>query len=255
MSESSAAVPDLDARFDEDYLHFYTAWQPSEQSKRDAGVIRRLLGLTPASEILVVPCGFGRVANHLAAQGGQVSGLDASLLYLTRARQDAADMGVQVEYIEGDMRQLPWAGHFDVIVNWFISFGYFDDATDRRVLAEFRRALASGGRLLIDHVNVTGMARQQPAESIAQPHIVYEREDEWMAFRQRYNVTTGRIEYERICARYGRVSRRVFSVRAFTFVELRDWLLEAGFTRVDGYGRDGGSLVLESPRMIVVAHA
>jgi hypothetical protein len=42
--------------------------------------------------------------------------------------------------------------------------------------------------------------------------------------------------------RGGRVRRIPFFVRMFTFTELRDWLLAAGFTSVQDYGEDGGLL-------------
>jgi hypothetical protein len=38
---------------------------------------------------------------------------------------------VAVEYIEGDMRELPFEGRFHALINWFSSFGYFDDDTNR----------------------------------------------------------------------------------------------------------------------------
>jgi hypothetical protein len=41
--------------------------------------------------------------------------------------------------------------------------------------------------------------------------------------------------------------------RLFTFTELRDWLLAAGFTDVDGYGDDATPLSPPSRRLIVTA--
>ena len=46
-----------------------------------------------------------------------------------------------------------------------------------------------------------------------------------------------------------------FSIRTFAFTELRDWLLDAGFAEVAGYGAEGDPLALGSRRMIVVASA
>jgi hypothetical protein len=44
-----------------------------------------------------------------------------------------------------------------------------------------------------------------------------------------------------------------FSVRCFTFTELRDWLLAAGFSSVDVSWPEGEPLDLEVRRMLVVA--
>jgi hypothetical protein len=73
-----------------------------------------------------------------------------------------------------------------------------------------------------------------------------------MIDRGDYDPLTGRAETERIVIRDGRVRRFHFSVRMFTFVELREWLLAAGFETVDGHGIEGEPLSLESRRMITV---
>ena len=64
---------------------------------------------------------------------------------------------------------------------------------------------------------------------------------------------TGQCRSSRTIVRDGRVRTVNFETRMFTFVELRDWLLDAGFRRVEGFGRDGAPLSLASRRMIVRA--
>src|SRR5207248_766659 len=67
--------------------------------------------------------------------------------FLSRAREG----GVDVEYVHGDMRALPWQEpRFDAVVVWFTAFGYFDQATNREVLRGVRRVLRDGGRLIMD---------------------------------------------------------------------------------------------------------
>jgi SAM-dependent methyltransferase len=74
---------------------------------------------------------------------------------LDRARADAAAARVSVEYVAGDMRQIPWTGRFDRVVNWSTAFGYFDDTTNRAVLDGIVRVLRPGGRLAMDLDNLT----------------------------------------------------------------------------------------------------
>jgi hypothetical protein len=45
-----------------------------------------------------------------------------------------------------------------------------------------------------------------------------------------------------------------FDIRQFAFTELREWLLDVGFGRVDGLDERGAPLTMGSRRMIVVAH-
>ena len=131
--------------FGENYLYFYEAWLDDELSEGQAALLWQLLELTAASEVLDVPCGHGRIANRLAARGARVTGLDADAVFLGRARVDATERGVEVEYVEGDMRELRGRERFDAAVNWFTSFGYFDDEGDRTWLEAVRRTLKPGG--------------------------------------------------------------------------------------------------------------
>ena len=115
----------------------------------------RLLELRPGMSVLDLACGHGDLANRLAVRGCQVTGLDSSAVFLDRARAGAAAAGVSVDYVAGDMRQLPWTGRFDGVVNWSTAFGYFDDTTNRAVLAGIARVLEPGGRLAMDLDNLT----------------------------------------------------------------------------------------------------
>src|SRR5262245_54230170 len=121
--------------FDEDYLYFYEATRVTdERSDAETELICRLLDLEPGMRVLDLACGHGRISNRLAARGFEVTGLDATPMFLDLARRDAQARGVSVEYVEGDMREIPWADRFDRVINWFTAFGYFDDAGNREVL-------------------------------------------------------------------------------------------------------------------------
>jgi SAM-dependent methyltransferase len=241
--------PGFDARalFDEDYLYFYAEALGDERSDAETELLWRLLELEPGMEVLDLACGHGRIANRLAARGCRVTGLDATPLFLDLTPRDAADRGVDVDYVEGDMRALPWTGRFDRVVNWFTAFGYFDDAGNRRVLTEVARALRPGGRFALE------VQHRDWIVSALQPAFVFERDGDLLIDRNRFEPLTGRIVSERTIVRGGRVRRVPYFVRLFGFTELRDWLLEAGFATVDGYGQDGAPLSPASRRLLLVA--
>ena len=238
---------DFDEAFDEDYLYFYETILTPERSDADAALIARLLELEPGSRVLDVACGHGRIANRLAARGCEVTGIDRTPYFLELARADAAERGVAVEYVEGDMRALPWRDRFDCVVCWFTSWGYFADEDNRLALAQMHAALRPGGRLLLEHLHRDNLVRR------FQPDTVVEREGNLMIDRHRVDLATGRIFDERIIVRAGRVRRLSFFVRMISFTELRAWLSEAGFSAVEAYGPEGEPLTLESRRMLVVA--
>jgi SAM-dependent methyltransferase len=247
-------APEFD--FDEvfapdDYLYFYHLRLSAERTEGEVELMWRLLGLESGMAVLDLACGHGRIANRLAARGCQVVGLDASPGFLDVARRDAIALArhgiVAPEYVLGDMRHLPWSERFDGIVNWFTAFGFFDDEGNRGVPHEAQRVLKPGGKLLIEHIN------RDYVLSHLQDAAVVERDGNYMIDQSRYEVSTGRMLTERIILRAGQTRCMRFFVRMFTFPELRDWLLAAGFSRVEGLDGQGTPLALESQRMLVLA--
>ena len=120
----SGAVFDFEGVFNDDYLHFYGPDLTHDRNHREADGIWRLLSLQEGAAVLDLGCGHGRIAIELAKRGGLVTGLDASVKFLALAREAAGAAGLQIDFIEGDMRQLPWQGEFDAVVIWFTTFGY-----------------------------------------------------------------------------------------------------------------------------------
>jgi 2-polyprenyl-3-methyl-5-hydroxy-6-metoxy-1,4-benzoquinol methylase len=243
---SSGEFP-VDEVFDEDYLYFYEDLLTGERSDAETELVWRLLELEPGLEVLDLACGHGRIANRLAARGARVTGLDATPRFLELARADAEARSVDVEYVHGDMRELPWTARFDRILCWFTAFGYFDDEQNRQVLREARKALRDGGLLLIEGNNLLELARRW------QPTTLVERDGDFVIDRHRFDPVTGRMNTERIVVRGGRVRRFTYAVRMFVASELRDWLVGAGFASVDFYDRDEEPLTAEGRRMIAVA--
>lgn len=239
---------DFDQVFDEDYLFFYEP-RLADAAESDVDTIWRLLELQPGMELLDLACGHGRIANRLAERGVRVTGLDATGLFVDRARADAAARGVDVHYVQGDMRALPWPdARFDRIVSWFTSFGYFDDNENRDVLRQAHRVLLPGGRLLIETNNLVELLpRWLPA-------VVSERDGNLAIDRSRFDPATGRATTERVLIRDGHTRRCTFSVRMFVGAELRDWLLTTGFAAVDLLDPNGDLLTAQSRRMISIAH-
>jgi SAM-dependent methyltransferase len=240
---------DAEAMYDDDYLRLFALPVTADpRSDADTELIWRLLELEPGMRVLDLACGHGRIANRLAARGCQVTGLDSSSVFLERAREDATALGVEVDYVAGDVRDIPWTGRFDRVVNWATAFGYFDDAVNRDVLARTRRALRPGGRLVLDLNNLVARLRSfQPS------HTEVHENGDLRVDRFHLAPLTSRLEVERTVIRDGRARRVSFVVRLFGFPEITDWLLTTGFTTVTGHGEDGAPLTADHDRMVVVA--
>ena len=233
--------------FGEDYLDFYERLLTPERTQNEVEAIWHLLELEPGMDLLDLACGHGRIANALAERGVRVTGLDTTPRFLELASEDAATRGLDVEYVHGDMRSLPWSDRFDRVLNWFTSFGYFADDDNRRVLAETNRALTAGGRLAIENNNAAFILRN------LREHDIDERDGNFMLERREFDPVTSRMMSERVVIRDGDLRRSRFFVRMFGFPELRDWLLDAGYASVTGCDWEGEPLTMATRRMVTLA--
>ena len=241
---------DAAATFSDDYLWFYEPLLTAERNRGEIEEIVDLLGVGVGSSILDAPCGHGRIANLLAVEGFDVTGVDLTDPFLERARVDAEGLGVDVDYRRGDLRDLPISGPFDSVICWFTSFGYFDDDDNRTVLSEFARVLRPGGRLIIETMHHDGFVRGFVGEPEA---TVTRRDDDSMSDVTTFDSLTGRIETTRTVRRGGEVRLSRHSVRLPTVPEFDVWLADAGFIGRTYSDRAGQALRYDSWRLVVVA--
>ncbi|MER9408331.1 class I SAM-dependent methyltransferase [Mesorhizobium caraganae] len=240
---------EIESYFNDDYVYFGDVINPPRASDRQVGVICKLLSLKPSSSVLELGCGYGRITNRLAEKGAQVAGLDITPILLKKAEADAAGLGVNVEYVLGDMRSLPWRDRFDAAFLWYTTFGYFDDADNERVLREAASSLRKGGRLLIDVPNRFDSLRHKfPMCSVVK------RNDDVRIDIFSNDVLSDRENLERIIVRDGRVRRTHLSYRLYGFSEYVRMLRSAGFETVAAFGKEGGAFTSDSSRLVVVAH-
>jgi len=243
---------DNDTVFDRDYLYFYETVFTAEHAQQEARLIEVMLDLKPGMDVLDIPCGNGRITNHLAALNCRVVGLDSNPYFLEQARLDADIHGVSSEFNIGDMREIQFSEQFDRIINWHNSFGYFEDDEIRQFAKSLQRALRPGGKLLVDQVNRERILKNLLPSGALWTDAIQVGED-LMIDRIRYNVETGRMDVVRVIYREGNRRQIPYSLRLLTVPEIKTWLLEAGFSKVEAFGEDGEPLRLDHRRMMIVA--
>ena len=104
--------------------------------------------LRQGDKVLDIACGEGRNSVWLAGRGCEVLGVDISPLALEKARRLAAERGVPVTFLEGDIRHWQWQPEiFDAVVCLFIQFAAPEDRG--RLFEGFQTTLKPGGVLLL----------------------------------------------------------------------------------------------------------
>jgi len=239
----------LEQVFDvDDYLYFYSEMLTDERSEAEVAYLVKLLELNQPLDILDMACGFGRHANRLAALGHRLTGIDLMEGFINLAREDAAQRGLQVNFQQGDMRQIQFENEFDRVMILFTAFGYFDDEDNLWVLKNVRRALRPGGLLILDSVN------RDTALKNFQPVHVVEKDGNLMIDRASFDSLTGCMNNQRITIRNGVRTDRPFKIRYYTPSEFSELLERAGLEVYAMYGGfDAQPVSTDSRRLVVIA--
>ncbi len=240
-------APWYETAFGAHYLKVY-AHRSRDEAEREVDFIVRALGLQGDERIIDICCGAGRHALALGERGYPVTGIDLSAELLADA-QTGRRSDVDVQFVNADMRRLPFADEvFDVALNLFTSFGYFDDADNERALAEMARVVRRGGRLLMDFLNRDVVERGLVPES--------ERESEGVRVREKrsFNAETGHvIKHVTLSGPEGDLEYTE-RVRAYSSEELQDRMRRCGLhiQRLYG-GLDGSDFSETAQRLVIVA--
>jgi len=208
-----------------------------------------LFAVHPPAMILDLGCGPGRHALEFARRGFRVTGVDRTRHYLDKARAAAEAESLEIEFIESDMRNFVRPDSFDAAINYFTAFGYFDDPEDDlKVVRNVCASLKPGGRLLIDVAGKEIIAARYQArgwDRHGDTIVLEERRlfDGWKRLESRWTMIRGTERYESSVI-----------LRLYSGAELENVLRQAGFTRIELYGRLNGSPYDQAAeRLIAVA--
>jgi len=231
-----------------DYMYFYSEKLTEERTKREVEFLVKVLELKEPKRILDLACGFGRHTIKLAELRHEVVGVDIMEGFLEIARKKAEEQGVSVKFMKGDMRETNFKEEFDIVLLLYTSFGYFSDEENFKVLQNVYKALKPNGLFCLDVPNRDFVVKHLP------PCSVLEKGEDLMIDMPSFDVFTGRMNVRRITIRNGRRREVSYSIRLYTFTELKELLKRAGFEVYKVFGHwDGRELSLNAPRMIVVA--
>lgn len=121
-----------------DDLLFYKRWLPKNRDAR----------------ILELCCGTGRLTIPIAKDGYDISGVDYTPSMLDQAKVKASEAGLEIEFIEADIRTMDLQRKYDLIFIPFNSIHHLYRNEDLfQVLDVVKNHLKAGGLFLLDCFN------------------------------------------------------------------------------------------------------
>jgi SAM-dependent methyltransferase len=221
--------------------------QRQSSAKVEVEKVLSLLKIQQDDRILDLCCGAGRHSLTLARQGFDVVGVDRTTSFIEKAKQEAEENSLKVQFVVGDMREYCQPNSFDIVMNLFGSFGYFEDPDDdQQVVKNMYASLCSGGRFLIETMGKEILAREFQERDWSEEGdtlVLAERKPQqnWRRIQTRWIVIKGNRRVE-----------HTVSVRLYSAVELSSLLSDCGFANVQVYGDLEGLVYDQGAKRLIV---
>ncbi len=199
--------------------------------------ILALTGVTLPADVLDLCCGVGRHTLEFSRRGGRVVGVDRTAVYLDEARSRARRDNLDIEIIQLDMREFCRPMSFDLVVNLFTSFGYFENPQDDvRVLENVYASLRPGGWFVLEMVGKEILARIFSARD-------WDVLEDGTLFLQERTVARdwSWMENRWILVKNGAQREHAFSHRLYAATEFKSLLERVGFADVRIFGNLAGA--------------
>lgn len=231
----------------DEYLYVYR-----HRNEEDADKLVKLIldnvKLKKFSEILDIACGAGRHSILFAQKGLKVTAIDLSKKLIHLAKQSSNELKLKINFIICDLRALPIVKQFDLVVNLFTSFGYFDDDDENyNIVRTAFKHTKKNGYFILDYFNsafVRNNLIPVTVENLPGGMITQHRSIEGNRVIKKISVENknGKKQY-------------LESVRLYDKVEIEKIISETGFKILYEFGNFRGNAfdLKDSERIIIIA--
>lgn len=211
--------------FDTPYYHILYKHRDYKEAEVFIKNIVTYLNLDKDDSILDLACGKGRHSIFLNSLGYKVTGLDLSKNSIEYAKKHESN---SLSFEVHDMRNT-YKTQFEVVLNLFTSFGYFEDDDDNyKVIKTIKSSLKQNGIGVIDYMN----------SPVVIDHLIDHNtfEADGVRFELKRNYDNGFISKHIEVKDAEKSFHFKEKVRAFSFSDFKVMLKNSGLHLIDCFG-------------------
>lgn len=206
-------------------------------------VVEKLLKKYRVKTVLDLTCGTGSQVFFLARRGYKIIGADFSPGLLEIARKKAKKEKLNLQFIDGDMREIR-VGSFDAAITMFNAVGHLNKSGFEKALKNIHANLKDGGIYLFDIFNLEAMS-----DKVVKDFAMYLQRQ--VGDTQIHNVQCSTIDrrnglltsydnytIQKNAEKPVRINNK-FSLQIYRAKELREMLARNGFKILEQLAIDG----------------
>jgi SAM-dependent methyltransferase len=224
-----AVKPELnwfESWFDSPFYHILYHDRDQDEAQLFINNLLERLHLPVHSLVLDLACGKGRHSRYLNKLGYRVNGIDLSEKNIEYCKQFESDT---LEFYVHDMRKIFRVNYFDIVLNLFTSFGYFEqDHQNELVVQAAAKCLNKGGYFVLDFINAHKAIQELTAEQT--------KTSEGITFHIRKKIENGFIIKDISFSSEGKDYEFREEVRVLFLEELHNYLIKSGLSLLEYYG-------------------
>jgi cyclopropane fatty-acyl-phospholipid synthase-like methyltransferase len=230
----------------QEYLNVYQHRNESD-AEEHIKLILENVKIPVSAKILDMACGAGRHAIILARKDFDVTAIDLSENLISIAEKSAQNKNLKINFVQSDIRKFETDEKFNLVINLFTSFGYFEsDEENFAILQKAYDLLVEDGYFVLDFFN---------SHFLQQNLVEFSEENLGGAEIHQYRkIKDNRVTKKIVITKNGILSTYEESVRMFTKDELVDAIQNIGFDIDKTFGDFLGNEFdkLSSPRLIMI---
>ncbi|MCU7494573.1 MAG: class I SAM-dependent methyltransferase [Ignavibacteria bacterium] len=148
-----------------EYLEVYKH-RNDEDARRLFKLILGNVSIRPGGSVLDIACGAGRHSVLFSSAGYKVTAFDLSRNLLQVAKRKSRELQLDIDFFNADVRHPALKKQFDLIINLFTSFGYFEsDEENFALFNDANELLCEKGFFVFDYFNIFFLKKNLVAET------------------------------------------------------------------------------------------